>query len=445
MLNRRKWFIGLTFWLALVVMGAHGLDRAHAGERVTIDITGAGFQRLPIAIPDFKFQSSEQSQLAREMGEALASDLDYSGVFRPLDPKGFLEDPQTMGTTAAEIKFPAWQRLGADYLVRGTYQAQGSSLKLEARLFAVPDGRTMIGKIYEGETRNWRVMIHRLADEILFALTGERGVFDSKIAYVQAQGKNKEVFIVDFDGGNAVQVTHDQTLNLSPAWSNDGGKIAYVSYKDGNAKVFVANVMDGSHRLLCGYPGINIAPAWRPGSGDLAVTLSKGGNPDIYLVSSSGNILQRLVQGWSINVSPSWAPDGRRLAFVSDESGNPQVYVLDVGSGQKRRITFSGNYNTGPAWSPKGDWIAYSSLAGGAHNIFICKPDGSDVRQLTHGEGNSESPTWSPDGRMIAFSSTRQGGRSIWVLLTNGTGVRRLTRMPGEQELPDWSPRLGGR
>jgi len=412
-------------------------------QRVYIDITQPSFERIPIAIPDFKFEASEQTQLAREMGEALASDLDYSGIFRPLDPRGFLEDPQAMAMTAADIKFPDWKRLGADFLVRAGYQVHGSSMRLEARLFDVVGARMVLGKVYEGESRNWRSMVHRFADEILYALTGERGVFDTRIAFVQAQGSAKEIYVSDFDGGNPVQVTHDQSTNLSPAWSPDGNQIAYVSYKDGSPKLYVVNLTNGSQRLLCGYPGLNISPAWRPGGRELAVTLSKDGNPDIYLVSSSGEVLQRLAQGWGIDVSPDWSPDGRRLAFVSNESGSPQVYVMEVGSGQKRRITFNGSYNTSPSWSPKGDWIAYSGMAGGHHNIFMARPDGSDSRQLTHGEGDNEAPTWSSDGRMIAFSSNRQGSKAIWVLLINGTGVRRLTRLGGGQELPDWSPRVG--
>ncbi|HOV87637.1 MAG TPA: Tol-Pal system beta propeller repeat protein TolB [Syntrophobacteraceae bacterium] len=430
--------------LTAVLMVLLWTDSGRA-QRVYIDITQPSFAPISIAVPDFKFLSSEQVQLSKEMSGALAGDLEFSGIFRPLDPKGFLEDPQTMGLNAAEIRFNTWQSLQAEFLVRGAYQVQGNSIRLEARLFDVFGSKMILGKVYEGDARNWRAMIHRFADEILLLLTGERGVFDTKITFVQSQGKAKEIFVSDFDGGNAVQVTHDQNLNLSPTWSPDGTQIAYVSFKDGNTKIYAANLLDGTQRLLSGHPGLNIAPAWRPGSRDLAATLSRGGNPDIYLISSSGDILQKLVQGWSINVSPSWSPDGRKLAYVSNETGTPQIYVLDVGSGQKRRITFSGNYNTSPAWSPKGDWIAYSGSVGGRHNIFIIKPDGSDVRQLTRGEGDNESPTWSPDGRMIAFSSTRQGGSAIWMLLTNGAGTRRVTRMPGSQELPDWSPRLGGR
>jgi TolB protein len=437
----------IIWWRCLLIVGIifFAWGKAVCAQRVYIDITQPSFERIPIAIPDFKRQAAEQSQLAREMGEALANDLDYSGLFRPLDPKGFLEDPQAMGLTVADIKFPDWRRLGADFLVRGAYQVQGSTVRMEGRLFDVPGSRMVLGKVYEGDTRNWRLMVHRFADEILYALTGERGVFDTKIAYVQAQGKAKEIYVADFDGSTPVQVTRDNSINLSPAWNSNGTQLAYVSYKEGATKIYSVNLMDGAQRLICGYPGLNISPAWRPGSNQLAVTLSKDGNPNIYLVSSSGEVIQKLVQGFSINVSPGWSPDGKRLAYVSDETGNPQIYVFDVSSGQKRRITFSGSYNTAPAWSPKGDYIAYTSLVGGRHNIAVIRPDGSDARQLTHGEGNNEDPTWSPDGRMLAFSSTREGGPAIWVLQTNGAGVRRLTPSGSGQELPDWSPRMGGR
>lgn len=434
-----KAVFSLMFALTLCLSGT-----AHA-QRTNIEITKPSLERLPIAIPDFKYQSAEQTNLARDMGALLGSDLDFSGIFRPLDPKGFPENPQTMGVTAGEIKFPDWRRAGADFMVRGMYQVQGGTVKMEARLFDVVGAKMLMGKVYEGDARDWRAMIHRLADEIIFALTGERGVFDTKIAFVQVNGKTKEIYVADFDGGNPVQVTRDNNLDLSPAWSPDGSRLAYVSFKEGNSRIFSVSLTDGSSRLICGYKGLNISPAWRPGSGELAVTLSKDGNPDIYLVSSSGQVLQKLVHGFAISVSPDWSPDGRKLAYVSDETGSPQIYILDIASGHKSRLTFSGNYNTSPAWSPKGDWLAYSSRTGGHHNICIIKPDGSDNRQLTSGEGDNESPTWSPDGRMIAFSSTRQGGSAIYVLLTNGTGVRRLTRLGGSQELPDWSPRLRGR
>ncbi|MHC1724748.1 MAG: Tol-Pal system beta propeller repeat protein TolB [Syntrophobacteraceae bacterium] len=441
MVRYRK-ILSICLCILFLLMGST-LCREVSAQVLDVDINKPSFQRIPVAVPDFKYMSAEQTQLARDMSAILSGDLDFSGIFRPLDPKGFLENPQTMGIDAAGIKFPEWKRIGADFLVRGSYQIQGSSIKMEGRLFDTVSGRLIKGKAYEGDARNWRSMVHDFADEILLALTGERGVFDTRIAYVQSMGNAKEIFYCDFDGGNPVQVTRDNNLALSPAWSSDLSQLAYVSYRDGSPKIYGLNIRSGSQYLICGAGGMNITPAWRPGRNELAVTMTKEGRQDIFLIGTGGQVIQKLglATGSAISVSPDWAPDGRKLAYVSNESGNPQVYILDVGSGQKKRLTFTGKYNTSPAWSPKGDWIAYSGVVGGQHNIFIIRPDGSENRALTNGEGNNESPSWSPDGRMIAFSSTRQGGPAIWVLLTNGTGARRLTRQGGSQELPDWSPR----
>lgn len=444
-MRRRSQRWGIQVTRVLLIFVALGMFCVGTGwsQRIHIDITQPSFQQISIAIPDFKFLSSQSPHLAREMAGTLGHSLEYSGVFRPMDPRGFLEDPQSMGMTAGEIRFNDWKRLGADYLVRSSYEVRGEDIRLEARLFDVFAGQMVVGRVYEGDSEDWRAMVHRLADEILYAITGERGVFDTKLAYVQVQGDAKEIFLCDFDGGNPVQLTDNGSLNLSPAWNSNGSELAFVSYQDGAAKIYGIDVFSGNERLLSGHRGLNIAPAWRPGTSQLAATLSVGGSPDIYLLSPDDGTHEKLVQSWAINVSPSWSPDGKRLAYVSNETGNPQIYVLDVSTGEKRRLTFTGRYNTSPAWSPKGDWIAFSGSTEGRHNIFIVRPDGGDLRQLTHGEGDNESPTWSPDGRMIAFSSTRQGDSSIWALLTNGTGLRRITG-EGVQDMPHWSPRFRG-
>jgi len=434
------WSVALTFTVSIAVLAVI-VPAAAAAERVYIDITQPFFKRIPVAVPDLKILGGGEAQVAREAGSTLAKDLELSGLFRPLDPSGFLEDPQKMGLTEADINFPSWRRAGADYLARGGYEVAGSRIKLQMRFFDSFTGRLVVGKVYEGEMRDWPAMIHRFADEILMALTGEPGVFGTKIAFVQASGKNKEIFVSDFDGSHVVQITRDNSINLSPAWSPDGTRLAYTSYREKFPKIFVTNLADGGSRVLSGHPGLNSTPAWRPGSGELAVTLSTEGNPDIFLVSSSGAIIQRLVGGPGNDTSPSWSPDGRRLAYVSDETGSPQIYVVDLGSGQKRRISFNGNYNTSPSWSPKGDVIAYCGTSGGRYDIFLVRADGGGARQLTSGPGSNLDPRWSPDGRMLVFSSTREGASAIWIMSANGEGARRLTRSSGEQQLPSWSPR----
>ena len=434
------WSVALTFAVSMAMLAVI-VPAAVAAERVYIDITQPFFKRIPVAVPDLKILGGGEAQVAREAGSTLAKDLELSGLFRPLDPSGFLEDPQKMGLTEADINFPSWRRAGADYLARGGYEVAGSRIKLQMRFFDSVTGRLVVGKVYEGEMRDWPAMIHRFADEILMALTGEPGVFGTKIAFVQASGKNKEIFVSDFDGSHVVQITRDNSINLSPAWSPDGTKLAYTSYREKFPKIFVTNLADGGSRVLSGHPGLNSTPAWRPGSGELAVTLSTEGNPDIFLVSSSGAIIQRLVGGPGNDTSPSWSPDGRRLAYVSDETGSPQIYVVDLGSGQKRRISFNGSYNTSPSWSPKGDVIAYCGTSGGRYDIFLVRADGGGARQLTSGPGSNLDPRWSPDGRMLVFSSTREGASAIWIMSANGEGARRLTRSSGEQQLPSWSPR----
>lgn len=433
----------LAFFCFFLFLGTCGLLGVASAQTIYLDITKPSFQRIPIAIPDFKYMTPEQTQLAREMSDLLSNDLNISGVFRPLDRKGFLEDPQSMGLEASEIKFQDWSRLGADFLARCSYQVQGNSIKLDGRLFDVT-GRKMVGtpKSYAGELRAWRHIVHAFADDIMMMLTGERGVFDTKIAYVQSVGSAKEIFYCDFDGNNPVQVTRDNSIALSPSWSPDQSQIAFVSYRDGTPKVYGVNVFNNSTYLISGFPGLNITPAWRPGRNELAVTLTKDGGQDIYLVSPTGQVIRKFGVGFgsSISVSPDWSPDGQKFAYVSNESGNPQIYTFDVTTGQKKRLTFSGNYNTSPAWSPKGDWIAYSGRENGELNIFIIRPDGSENHSLTH-QGRNEGPCWSPDGRNIAYSSNKQGGSAIRIMYLNGTGDWQLTRQSGAQELPDWSPR----
>ena len=444
MIATKRWVLFLCCFLSGWGFGL----RSAPAQTIYLDITNPNFQKMSVAIPDFKYMSSDRTELARQMSEVLSHDLDISGVFRVLDPRGFPGDPQALGLNASQINFQTWKQLGADYLVRASYQVQGGSVRLDGYLFDA-GGARLVGtpKSYGGDMGAWRRMVHAFANDILLMITGQGGMFNTRIVYTQRVGGSKEIFESDFDGGDPVQLTHDNSIDLSPVWSPDGRRIAYVSYRDGSPKIYVMDVASRTSRMVCGYGGMNITPAWRPGGSELAVALSKDGVQDLYLVSASGGSARKLGVGFgsTISVSPNWSPDGRRLAYVSNEAGGPQIYILDVSSGQKRRLTYSGRYNTSPAWSPKGDWIAYCAQGGGGFDIHVISPDGGGDHALTHG-GRNEAPRWSPDGRMIVYSSDKGGTSAIRIMQANGTGDWQLMSRPGgAQGLPDWSPQENGK
>ncbi|MEJ5301652.1 MAG: hypothetical protein WHS38_11750 [Thermodesulforhabdaceae bacterium] len=416
--------------------------QAYGSDRVYLDITDPSFRKLPIAVPGFRVDGGG-SGVAEDLLSTTKKDLQISGIFQVLDSRAFFADPQKLGVTAAEIDFGQFKQGGAEYLIRGSYSTDGQNIHMELRFFDVVGRKMLLGKAYDGKLQDRKLMIHRFVDEILKLITGEGGVFSTKIAFVNKEGKVSRIYMVDFDGSNPTLLTPREELAMSPSWSPDGRFIAYVGFRGNKTALCVLDV--GSRIVRDFFLGGTISNVrFNPQRDLIAVSVARSDSgPEIVGVDPQGNIVGRLVSGgWNIKTSPSWSPDGRKIAYVSNETGNPQIYVYDVSTGSKRRITFSGDYNTSPSWSPKGDWIAYSGLSGGHHHIFIVNPETSSTMQLTNGNYNNEAPTWSPDGRMIAFQSSRSGRNAIWVMLRNGADARLLTEMPGDQILPSWSPRF---
>ncbi|MFO8111396.1 MAG: Tol-Pal system beta propeller repeat protein TolB, partial [Desulfosalsimonadaceae bacterium] len=357
------------------------------------------------------------------------------------------EEVLALEEIAAELELPArflreimesLRRLG---LVSEVSRDPLESGYLEFRLFDPFRQELVFGKRYTGEVSDLRKMVLKFCDEMISRLTGDFGVFNTKIAFASETENGKALYICDFDGENLRRVTDGGHIALSPSWSPDGRSLAYTSYKNGKPDIFVRQVASGNEKLLADHEGLNITPAWVPPDGTrLAATLSFEGDEEIYLLTDSGKVDKRLTRSWGVDVSPAFSPDGEKMAFVSGRAGSPQVYVMNLESGRTSRLTFEGRYNTQPAWSPRGDRIAYSSMNGGGSDIFIVNADGSGIRQLTRDSGKNESPAWSPDGNMIVFSSTRKGDASIYVMTASGSDQRPLVDMPGNQSLPAWSP-----
>jgi TolB protein len=433
----RPWFVAGVVVSTVVVWASAG------AAQVRGTIFGPGARSYPVAIAPLKNLSGATNQVATRFAEIVGRDLTLSGYFKILDPASYIEKSENSGYTTDDINFDNWSVIGALALVKGAYTLDGDNLTVEVRLFDVYQRRQLTGRRYRGSVDDLRRMAHRFADEIMAQFTGELGPFDSRIAFVSTRdGRFKEIYVMSLDGGDLQQVTKNQTINLSPAWTPDSRSLLYTSYRSGNPDLYLIDLVTGRDTRLSQRPGLNLGGEPSPDGTKIALTVEDHGNANVVLLDRSGRLLRKLTDTWAIDVSPSWSPDGRQIAFCSDRSGNPQIYVMSVDGGGARRITSSGSYNTAPAWSPKGDRIAYVSRAEGEFNLSTVKVDGSDPRQLTQGSGNNEDPSWAPDGRYLVFSSSRTGRKKLFITDVSGLSQVQLTQGGGDDSSPAWSRRL---
>lgn len=436
-MGTRCWFVRWSFAAVIALFGVfHG---AAWGQRYVIEIEKTEPERISIALAGFPaLKAPSGEDLGRTAASVLEADLKNSSIFDVLDPSYLPFNPGEVKLGEEKGIFPVLNALKVQALAVGNLALDGKDLILEGRLFDVAKGEMIFGKRYVGAQKVLRSMVHRFADEIVYRLTGEKGIAQSKIAFVSIVDGGKEIFVMDYDGHNEMLVTGNRSINLSPRLSPDGKLLAYTSYRDQNPDLFLLNLETGRREKLSSSPGLNISPAWSPDGKWLALTLSKDGGINLYLMRRDGSEVRQLTDGSGINVSPTFSPNGRQIAFVSDRGGSPQIYVMDVEGTNLRRLTFAGDYNVSPRWSPRGDKIAFVSRRGGGFHIFLMNPDGSAVQQLT-ARGNNEDPAWSPDGRHLVFTSNRDGQRTLYVMRADGSEHRRLMKNGRENFLPDWS------
>lgn len=426
--------------LAGLVAAAALLAAAPARAQVRGTIIGPGARSVAIAVSPLRSEG-EGVRDGERFADILAHDLDRSGFFRVIPRDAYIEDPQRSGVTADAIDFQDWSTIGALVLVKGTVERSGDDLVVEARLFDVVDRSLRAGTRYRSGDGDIRRIAHRFADEILLAITGERGPFDSRITFASRRGGPfKEIYTMSLDGGDLRAITRERSIALSPSWSPDGRSVLFTSYRSGNPSLYQIGLAGGGPRQLSARRGLNLGGRWSPGGRAIAVTLENGGATDIALLDPDGQLIRFVTNDRAIDVSPSWSPDGHSLVFCSDRGNGPQIYVVDADGGNARRVTYEGNYNTSPAWSPKGDRIAYTSRLGRRFQIFVTDLGGGNTRQITSSAGDSEDPSWSPDGRYLVFSSTRDGGGGA-LYLSDATGAqqKRLTAPSGDDSTPAWS------
>ncbi|HET6516258.1 MAG TPA: Tol-Pal system beta propeller repeat protein TolB [Thermodesulfovibrionales bacterium] len=399
---------------------------SRAGAKIYIDVTSPAFKKLPIAIAEFSGQSG------REISDIIRDDLDFSGLFQPLDRSAFIEGP------SQPFQVRNWSVLGAEIVVKGIVTGDKEKTTIVS-LYDVMEGQEIFRKAYQTDASLTRPLAHTIANDIYRQITGQPGIFRSRIAYVTRYGSHDELTIADWDGQRAYRPGVKGTVLLSPRWTRDASRLVYSSERNRQWEIYLLDFRKRSERVLFSAKGTNLAGDFLPDGDQFLLSSSTGGTPDIYKYRISESKLTRLTSSRSVDVSPAASPDGSLIAFVSDRQGSPQIFIMGTDGYDIRRLTFSGSYNTSPSWSPKGDRIVFSGRQGGKNQIFTISPDSSHLTQLTD-RGNNEDPSFSPDGRFIVFTSDRDGDRAVYVMRANGEAQKRITPKGVRAFGPRWSP-----
>ena len=405
---------------AVLVMLVAGAPSAFAQTDIYLKTERSGRGKVPIVVKEIEAATSRERAPALSITGVIRNDLDCSGLFETLSPAGN-DDAEDTGRVA-----------GA--LFEGSLSSEGASYVLDARLLDFSSRETIFSKRYRFGDDAKRLVAHRVSDEIVYFLIGERGIATTRLLYRRPQGGSKDLWIVDYDGFGARRITTNEIV-VSPLWL-DGGRFCYTSDRRLNWDCYRVDLAKGTKHLMTQWRGINIAGSYFAPRGELLMTLSVNGNHEIYVIDSSGKILRRLTRNRAIDISPTWSPTGSEIAFVSDRGGTPQIYIMDGYGGSVRRLTRSGSYNQSPAWSPNGDFIAYSSREGNVYRLKIASPDGLVEETLFDDNMSYEDPCWAPDGRHIA-ATTREGGVSYIVVVDIDTKEKRRLI---QGEFADWSP-----
>jgi TolB protein len=404
--------------------------------QITIRITRSSESAQPIAVVPF----AGSATLPVELADIIADDLERSGMLKPMPITDMPDRPSEFSA----IKFEDWRRLNMDNLVIGavTETAPGR-YEVSFRIVDVVRGNQLAGFRVPATAANLRHTAHRIADIVFEQITGKKGAFATRIAYVAVDedngAKRYRLMVADIDGANARTLLESPQPIMSPDWAPDGERIAYVSFENRNSAIYVQDVPTGNRQVVASGEGINSSPAFAPDGRRLAMTLSREGNPDIYVRDLDSGQLQRLTADPAIDTEASWSPDGRRIAFTSDRGGGPQIYVMDYPSGQTRRVTFDkGSYNARPRFAPDGATLALVHQNEGGYRIAIIGLKDDSFRILSN-SNLDESPSFAPNGQMILYA-TSVVGTELAAVSVNGRVRQRLAVQHGEVREPACGP-----
>lgn len=409
------------------------LITATAQAQLTIDVTTSAGRQIPVAIVEFR----GEAQAPQNFTPIIINNLARTGLFRIVTTGAI----SVLPTEPSEVNFVDWTSRTAEALLIGGITAQPDGrFEIRYRLFDVPRQTQISSGSMVVAATQFRGAAHKVSDEIYEKLTGERGVFSTKVAYVLKRGQRFELQVADADGFNPQTVLSSLEPIGGPKWSPDGNKLAYVTFESRKSNVVVQDLLTGQRRVVANFKGDNYAPSWSPDGSQLTVALSRDAVSQIYVIPAEGGEPRRLTQSNSIDSGATFTPDGKTIIFFSDRSGGPQLYSVPVAGGDAKRLTFEGNYNTSPRISPDGKLVAFVTRdASSRLRIATLELASGIINVLTDGP-RDDSPSFSPNGRSILFESKVAGRGSLGSVSVDGRIKQRLTSQNGDVREPAWGP-----
>lgn len=454
----------LAVWIFIVlissVLATSGLladirEDLPEGDDIIIDIWGTSsgismVRKDPLAVPLFKNvgPGADRMGLSRKFADLVSEDMGMTGRFDVIDRAIYVENPNTAGAKPGTFSFEDWRIINAEYLIKGSFSLEGDKLIVQFRLYHVPTKKLLLGKEYQGQPDDWYLMVHRFGNDVMSELTGERGIFGTKVAYVSGARTSRELHVVDIDGRNKKRLTYLNGQASSPSWSPDGRQLCFAwrsnDSADPHSYIYIIGAQGGRPEEIFKVKGLAMTPRFSPSGTRVALAISYNGNMEIYTISARGGKPKRLTASRAIELFPTWSPHGDHLLFVSDRSGGPQIWKMRADGSDVQRISWHGAYNQSPDWSPKGDRVVYSARESGHYGIIMTRPNGTDAMLITQGQGfgTCEYPYFSPDGMSIVLTTDAGRGRAIRIFNVDASYTKLLTRPGSNDKNPSWSPRL---
>ncbi|MFC4307827.1 Tol-Pal system beta propeller repeat protein TolB [Steroidobacter flavus] len=410
-----------------------------ANAQLVIEITKSAEDAVPVAIVPFGWESSGAAPF--DVAEVVAADLRRSGRFAPLDRKEMIDRP----TQGDQIRFQDWRYLKTDFIAVGKLMPEGQGFAANFELYNVLTGQRLAGQRLTANANSMRALAHRISDIIFEQLTGVRGAFSTRVAFISAEGtppkQRYKLIVSDYDGENQQVITSSDEPIMSPAWSPDGQSLAYVSFETKASAIYVQTLRTGERKRVSARAGINGAPSWSPDGKTLAITLSrKDGDIDIYTLELNSQVLTRMTFDPGIDTEPSWSSDGKKLYFNSDRAGGPQIYEIEVANPNRAtRVSFENGYNARPRVSPNGKQLAVVTLDRGNYRIAVIDLASKGMQVLSEGR-QDESPSFAPNGAVLIYATQERGKGVLATVSTDGRTAERFTNTVGEVREPVWAP-----